>query len=280
MKRSILALLTVLSALTASCGGDFNSDVGPAISVAHQPEDLSLCLPPSNVQISGIESVVDWINAMPKPLTLACFIASLPRPLTYNATWSTFSLQPAVGRHNPRIFIQFDKLWLSFVPQEDVSIYRDSATGEKSYIWDEDDIQLLEFSVEVESDRLYQQSIKGELTFPILHELPRNAAYTRVLVGPDNTRTTCGECHGGETIVGTLDGAPIFRSKMFRSTRASEINHTELVNEYLSCDPEMNTGAGTENNEWYRCQMLDAFLGQGSMLWVRFREEIDTYIRE
>lgn len=278
MTRMIHALFISLSTLLASCGGDFNSDVVPAISPAHQPEDLSLCVAPENIQISGIESVVDWINAMPKPLTLACFVASLPRPLTYNATWSTLSLQPAVGRRNPRIFVQFDKLWLSFVPQEEVSIHRDSSTGERLYVWDEDGIQLLEFSYEVETNEFYQQSIKGELTFPILQDLPRNAAYTRVLAGPANTRTSCGECHGGETMVDTLDGAPIFRSKMFRSTRTTLVNHTELLNEYISCDPQENTGTGTENNEWYRCQMLDAFIGQGTTQWVGFREDIGTYI--
>jgi hypothetical protein len=89
MTKIIRTLVISLSTLLASCGGDFDSDVAPAISPAHQPEDLSLCLSPPGVQISGIESMVDWINAMPKPLTLACFIASLPRPLTYNATWST-----------------------------------------------------------------------------------------------------------------------------------------------------------------------------------------------
>lgn len=114
----------------------------------------------------------------------------------------------------------------------------------------------------------------------MLHQLPRNAAYARVLVGPSNTRTTCGECHGGEIIVDTLDGAPVFRSKMLRSTRASEITHAELINEYLECDPEINTGSGAENNEWYRCQMLEAFLGKGSMIWAGFREDIDTFIRD
>lgn len=279
MKKILYPLFIVFPALFAGCGGEVDSEIEPPISVAHQPEDLSRCLSPVGVEISSIESVVDWINAMPKPLTLACFIASLPRPLAYNATWSTLSLQPAVGRRNPRIFIQYDKLWLSFVPQEKVSIFSDSK-GEKSYIWDDDDIQLLEFSFEVESDQTYQQSIKGELTFPILKELPRNAAYTRVAVGPANTRSTCGECHGGETAIGTLDGAPIFRSKMFRTTRTYEVGHAELLNEYLSCNPEINTGVGTDNNEWYRCQMYDAFFGQGSTEWIRFRTEIGTYLPE
>ncbi len=72
----------------------------------------------------------------------------------------------------------------------------------------------------------------------------------------------------------------MFRSKMLRSTRASEITHAELINEYLECDPEINTGSGAENNEWYRCQMLEAFLGKGSMIWAGFREDIDTFIRD
>jgi hypothetical protein len=280
MKYVERVILISLFALLMSCGGDVNPDVKPDISVAHQPEDLSLCIAPVDIELTGIDSIVDWINAMPKPLTLACFIASLPRPLTYNATWSGFSLQPAVGRHNPRIFIQFDKLWLSFVPQEKVTTLVDVATGEKSYVWDEDGIQLLEFSLEVESDRLFPQSIKGELTFPVLNELPRNAPYRRVLVSSAGTRTTCGECHGGEIVVDTVDDVPVFRSRMLRHTRGSEVNHAELINEYLDCDPEINTGGGSENNEWYRCQMLDAFLGRGSMVWVNFRQEIDTFISE
>ncbi len=280
MKTCTTPLLVLLLCLASGCGGEPGSDGRPAGTPTLQPEDLSLCTAPPTIRISDIESVVAWINAMPRPLSLACFIASLPRPIHYNATDSTFSLQPAVGQHNPRIFINYGKLWLSFVPQEPLSIKEDKITGETFHVWDADGIQLLEFGLEVESNRLDQQTIKGELTFPVLHELPPNAAYDRIVKNGAGVESTCRGCHGSETIVGSLDGVPIFRSRMIRSTRSSEVGHAYLIHQYLNCDPEVNTGGGPENNEWYRCQMFDAFFGKGSMVWSSFPEETTVFVQE
>lgn len=248
------------------------------LAVAHLPEDLSLCLAPAGAVITDIASVVEWVNAMPKPLTLACFIASLPRPITYNATVSTFSAQPSIGRHNPRIFIKEDKLWLSFVTQEGLALKEDSVTGIGSAIWDADNVQLLELGYEVESNRLLQQSIKGELAFPVLAELPENAPYAKVSMNGARTESVCGGCHGSETIIDVIDDIPVFRSTMLRNARTLEVSHGYLVNQYLSCDPTVNTGTTEENNEWYRCQMLEAFFGKGDMLWSSFPEEISTLL--
>lgn len=281
MKKALRLIILIHLSIIFGCGSEQIAERDVSAIVAHYPEDLSRCSAPENANISGIESVVQWINAMPKPLTLACFIASLPRPLAYNATSSTFSLQPAVGEHNPRIFINFGKLWLSFVPQEDVEKKVNSETGEEEYFWDEDGIQLLEMSVEVDSDRLHPQSIKGELTFPVLDTLPRNAAYARVLRESNPEQSRCSSaCHASEVIVDTVDGVPVFRSIMLRPLRVSDISHSYLVHQYLSCDPELNTGRGPDNNEWYRCQMLAAFLGRGSMTRTEFREEIFTFLVE
>ncbi len=255
-----------------------NAPSAADLAVAHQPEDLSFCLAPAGVVISDIASVVEWINAMPKPLTLACFIASLPRPITYNATESTFSAQPSIGRHNPRIFIKEDKLWLSFVTQEGLAKKEDPITGAVSAIWDADNVQLLELGYEVESNRLLQQSIKGELAFPVLANLPENAPYEKINMNSARTQSVCGSCHGSETVVDVIDDIPVFRSTMLRNTRATEVNHGFLVNQYLSCDPAVNTGATEENNEWYRCQMLEAFFTKGSMLWSSFPESLSTLL--
>lgn len=283
MRRiSRLALLAVLcfSGFSAGCGGKIDEEVDLGVSVAHMPEDLSLCVAPPGRSFSDIESVVEWINAMPKPLTLACFVASLPRPIMYNATSSILSLQPAVGKHNPRIFIKYGNLWLSFVPQEPVATVKDPITGEDSYTWDVDGIQLLEMSLEVETNYLDPQSIKGELTFPVMKNLPLNAAYARIVRPYTDTESTCSGCHGSELAIDTLDGVPVFRSKMLRSTRSLEITHAYLVNQYLSCDPAINTGRGPDNNEWYRCQMLEALLGPGSLTWTAFPDEVATFIHE
>ena len=272
----LLASLVGCAGTSQGSSSNSNSSSSTGVNVAHQPEDLSFCLAPAGIVLTDIASVVDWINAMPKPLTLACFIASLPRPLTYNATVSTFSAQPSVGQENPRIFINEDKLWLSFVPQERSLLIEDSVTGETSSIWDPDNIQLLELSYEVESNRLLQQSIKAELAFPVLEQLPEKSPYEKVAMNNARTGSICGDCHGSETIVDSIDDIPVFRSTMLRNKKSGEVSHGFLVNQYLSCDPAINTGSTSENNEWYRCQMLEAFLGQGSMLWSSFPEEIST----
>ncbi len=276
MKFIARAVWVSLLSFLVACGGEVDPDSLPETSVAHQPEDLSLCVAPQGKALTDNESIVEWINAMPKPLTLACFVASLPRPLTYNATASMFSAQPAVGPHNPRFFVQYDNLTLSFVPQERVSTLVDLDTGEKTYVWDADGIQLLEFSLEVDAGNYSPLSIKGELAFPVMAELPRNAGYDRILVSPGATRTSCAVCHSGEEIVDYLDDVPVFKSRMLRHGRGSEVTHAQLMEEYLNCDPGVNTGGGSENNEWYRCQMFDAFFGKGQATWVNFRRDIET----
>lgn len=250
----------------------------PTVNPAHLTEDLSLCKGPSNITLNNFASLVDWINAMPKPLTLACFIASLPRPLTYNATFSRSSVQPAIGKLNPRIFIQYEKLWLSFVPHEAMTAVKDPITGERTSVWDADGIQLLEFSLEVESDLPVPQSIKGELAFPILSTIPRNAPYARIAYSAQES--TCKACHANETIVGSLDGVPIFRSKMLRSAKQTLMQPDDIFSHYYACDPHINTGPGTENNEWYRCQMLKALVEPGPIEWQNFRSDITPCILE
>ena len=46
------------------------------INPAYVAEDITRCTGPANIPLNSVESVVDWINAMPKTLTLACFVAS------------------------------------------------------------------------------------------------------------------------------------------------------------------------------------------------------------
>ncbi|MFO1367353.1 MAG: hypothetical protein U1F46_00040 [Marinagarivorans sp.] len=248
------------------------------INPAYVAEDITRCIGPANIPLNSVESVVDWINAMPKPLTLACFVASLPRPLKFNATNSRSSVQPAIGNINPRIFVQYDNLWLSFVPQEAFSAIKDPVTGERKPVWDADGEQLLEFSLEVASDLPVPQSIKGELAFPILNTLPRNAAYAHIADTANESR--CKACHGYETIVGQLDGAAIFRSKMLRSAKQTLLRPDDVLLDYLACDPNINTGPTSENHEWYRCQMLKAFVDRGPIEWQNFRSDIAPCIQE
>lgn len=282
MKSITIKFLSIVLFASSLCGciSDTSKNTPPVVTVnpAHLTEDLSLCKGPSNIQLNNIAALVDWINGMPKPLTLACFIASLPRPLHYNATNSRSSVQPAIGKLNPRIFIQYDQLWLSFVPQEAVTAVKDPLTSERTSVWDADGIQLLEFSLEVDSDQLVPQSIKGELAFPILRNIPRNAPYARI--ADSAQESTCKTCHGNETIISSLDGTPIFRSKMLRSAKQTLMQPDDIYLHYYACDPQINSGPGTDNNEWYRCQMLKAFVEYGPVEWQNFRSDITPCIQE
>lgn len=243
-------------------------------SVAHKPEDLNLCVAPSNITLLHIEDVITWINAMPKPLTLACFIASLPRPVYYNSTISNFSAQPSIGRANPRIFLNFNEgLWLSFVPQE--AITTQTKEGITHKIWDQDGIQLLELSEEVTSHHTSPQSIKGELAFPITTQLAPNAPYAHINFNADKKSSLCGGCHANETVIDSIEDVPIFRSAMLRNFEAGEVRHATLIDAYLTCDDNLHEDNHTQN-EWYRCQMYEATFGRGTMLWRSFREDIET----
>ena len=65
------------------------------------------CRAPSSVSNApqSIAETVTLINALPKPLTLPCFLESLARPLEMSATFSVVSAQPAVGHRSPRVFL-------------------------------------------------------------------------------------------------------------------------------------------------------------------------------
>lgn len=280
IKMKQIMVASLLGWLLTGCIGEQAEPKPPVVTLnpAHSLEELGRCTGPANIELNSMESVVDWINEMPKPLTLACFIASLPRPFYFNATDSRSSVQPAVGRLNPRIFIQYDKLWLSFVPQEPYTSVRDSVTGTRTSVWDADGEQLLEFSLEVPSDAQVPQSIKGELAFPIYSTLPRDAAYSRIVSSADES--ACKTCHSGETRVGSLNGIPIFRSKMLRSAKQTLLQPDDIFVYYFTCDPSINAGQGGENHEWYRCQMLKAFVDQGPIEWRNFRSDITPCIQE
>jgi len=65
------------------------------------------CIAPSAVSNPPrtVDEAITLINALPKPLTLPCFLQALARPLAMTATDSVFSLQPADGLRSPRIFL-------------------------------------------------------------------------------------------------------------------------------------------------------------------------------
>lgn len=227
------------------------------------------CAAPLGLSITDIDSVTDWINAMPKPLSLACFLQSLPRPLYYNATKNVISAQPAIGQRSPRVFFLFDDLVLTVATQEPVT----RLLGSNERVWDVDGERLLEMSMRVPAPELCNpQSIKAELKFPVTETLPRNAPYAGVesefFVGSSN----CIACHSDEVVLDIIDGVNITRSEMLRGGRSNTVSLSYMLNQYATCDIDY------DENEWYRCGMLEAIFAHGQIIWQDFPLDIDTQI--
>jgi hypothetical protein len=113
---------------------------------------------------------------MEKPLTLPCFIESLPRPLKIQPAYSEFSAQPSPGYHSPRIFFFFDRLILTVAVDQDFVEYP---------------YPLLEMSYLVDESALI--TTKAELKFPVTETLSPAAPYTGLSFN-DNI-SQCSFCH-------------------------------------------------------------------------------------
>lgn len=188
----------------------------------------------------SIPEAVARINELPRPLSVACFVASLPRPLSLVATNSPFSAQPAMGDDNPRIFILGEGLVLSVVP-----------TG--------DGARLLEFAEWV-SDT---QTIKGELPFPLEGPVAEEDPYDVLF---NDTLTNCGLCHRNEMPDPDRPGA--FISDAMRPEPDHYAPVAPLFDELDRCDWD---------NEQERCEILSSLLDFGPVEEVAFADEVDTF---
>src|SRR5687767_916415 len=97
-------------------------DAGSGSDTAEVGPVLPRCRAPAGFSGSPrtIAEAIALVNALPPPVTLACFLQSLDRPLYAYATYSVISLQPAVGARSPRIFLFDGKsggLVMSIVPE-------------------------------------------------------------------------------------------------------------------------------------------------------------------
>jgi cytochrome c553 len=191
------------------------------------------CRAPDGVSNSPrtIAETVQLINALPKPLTLPCFLQSLARPLQIRATNSTFSAQPAQGARSPRIFIYQAPTLLSVAP---------AGTG----------AQLLEFGEQRPSYR----SLKAEVLFPVLDQVSESDPFSAVLF--NDQLTACAFCHGDESSEQTASGVREFVSESFRPLPENDVPLAQLQSELGICNVSI---------EPYRCAMLDALLNWGAV---------------
>jgi hypothetical protein len=177
---------------------------------------------------SRISDVVDSLNELEKPADLPCFLQHLSGPLAIDATVSVLSLQAAIGRRSPRIFILLDPLILSVVPE---------GKGR----------DLLELS----ERRGAARSVKAEITFPVTGEVTHEAPFEHALLSSE--LTSCAFCHGEETLATDITFTRAFESQAFRPSPSNRVGIDELRSEFLACDAAL---------EPYRCAMLSALFNR------------------
>ncbi|HEY8943336.1 MAG TPA: hypothetical protein VIM73_03695 [Polyangiaceae bacterium] len=179
-----------------------------------------------------ILDVVALVNALPKPVTLSCFLETLARPLDLYATRGIVSAQPARGERSPRLFLFSDPLILTIVPE-----------GVGSH--------LLEMG-ELQSET---RSLKAELEFPVVSEISEALPFEKVVFELDPEVSNCAFCHADEerVRVGNVDG---FVSQALRPAPVERVALARVLQEVPNCDPAA---------EPERCAMLNAVFQHGEV---------------
>lgn len=223
-------------------------DVAPSPVAAEPPpsptsssaEPAARCLPAPGTTGSpqSIAELMELLDGLPKPTSVACLLESLDRPLELYLTSSTFSAQPAPTERSPRTFVVLGPLLLSVVAEGDASTL-----------------------VEVGYQTAPARSIKAEIPFP-LHAAPTPAQLLdQVRIG---RVTMCGGCHTNERQVPDpfFDGDGAFESDVIPPLFVLEVGVEQLRSEAEGCDAEQEPG---------RCGLLSALFDHGevrqSTLW-------------
>lgn len=191
----------------------------------------------------SIEEAVAHIQALPDPVDVPCVLESFARPLSLLASSSPFSAQPARGDANPRLFVFFDGLILSF-----------ATTGHGA--------TLVEFAEFVGPTT----TVKGELEFPLdPGTLETSEVFEQVRF--EDGGSNCRFCHRNE-----VPADPAFFPNGFASdalaAREDTILDLEEVRTYAEhCD---------FRDDPVRCSIYDAVFGSGEVVEGAFDPEIQT----
>lgn len=249
---SISSILLALG--LTSCGSD-------------EPKQVEhvTCETPENIVLNDIPSLIKWINALPKPTTLPCFVESLPRPLYVNMSESLSSAQPAISDKDPRVFMFFDNLTISIVTDHD----EENVTPEGK------EFNLLEMAflttdisnLEDNEDIL---SIKGEIGFPITEDLLPESPHKRIVLDFTDTTSACALCHTEESEAYTVgdDNIPAYQSLALKPFTAHHVTLETMEQENNNC---------TSPTESYRCLMLSSLLDYGDVYEQDFPEEMKVF---
>lgn len=217
---AILLILITVGLFSISCTEDKGADSSSQSCTG--PTD-SLGSPKT------IEETIALINALPKPLSLSCFLTSLKAPLNVFAVNSTFSAQPAVDQNSPRIFIIRNNLVLSVAP---------AGVGRT----------LLEFG-EFNGGT---ESFKGEIQFPIEDTVTIDQIMKQL--SQTTTTSTCVTCHSAERKIQYKALGSLFASKVVRPSESQRVTSSYLKSQASACNPDINR---------YRCEILNAVFTSG-----------------
>lgn len=182
-----------------------------------------------DVPVRSIDEAVALTNELPEP-SISCFVTALARPLGVELTSNVFSLQPALSRRSPRIFLSEGPLVMSIVPAGDAR-------------------NLLEFGELLDDGR----SAKAEIAFPLEGLVTRANAFETVLDHPGARGTSCGVCHADEVEIAPGE----FASVPLRPDPTKVVALEVLADEHAFCDPTTDEAAAD------RCAMLDAVFDHG-----------------
>ena len=217
---------------------------GPFDAGSHASAELQACAAIQEpVPLTTIRDAVTRLNVLPRPVTAACFIAGLTRPLELVGTTSVTSAQPAAGRQSPRIFVLLPGLVVSVVPAGD---------GAK----------LLEFAQWMTPTR----TLKGEVVLPLEAPLSFNAPYTQV--HSNFGVTSCGLCHRNEVAHPTIEGG--FVSDAYRPEEYSLVTLAELSALHAAC---------AEEDVSERCTLFHALFDFGVVSQGAFSSAVELFIQ-
>lgn len=195
--------------------------------------DSDVCVTPLGVSGSprNMSEALILMNSLPKPVSLACFLQALSRPLSLYMTSSDQSLQPSPGARSPRTFIVYEPMVLSIVLDGPAKI-------------------ALELGYRTSASR----SVKTEILFPLSTDVTFANVFDEVVSG---NLTKCGNCHTGETITFHPDlPVDVFESDIIEPFEMYEVDLAELRAERSSCD------AAAEPE---RCALLSALFDHGEV---------------
>jgi hypothetical protein len=211
-------------------GDDTGGDLGTGEAPVVDPE---VCVTPVGVSGSprSMSEALILMNSLPKPVSLACFLQALSRPLSLYMTSSDRSLQPSPGARSPRTFIVYEPMVLSIVLDGPAKI-------------------ALELGYRTSASR----SVKTEILFPLETDVTFANIFDEVRSG---NLTKCGNCHTGETITFHPDlPRDVYESDIIEPFDIYEVDLAALRTERASCD------AAAEPE---RCALLSALFDHGEV---------------